>query len=109
LEGQPLILPFLEGGWSKKAAASRPNTAKNCHFFSTTPLCEEVPRLCDKNSPLLWIQTPRPLKEVGFGLTGMLKSDTRYHNIDFCSLDEVVVAFAVAVAFDWCALKLLKV
>jgi hypothetical protein len=22
-----------------------------------------------------------------FGLTGMFKSDTRYHNIDFCSLD----------------------
>ena len=44
--------------------------------------------MCDKERPPLWIQTPRPLKEVGFGLTRMLKSDTRYHNIDFCSLDE---------------------
>ena len=50
--------------------------------------CEEVPRLWDKESLPLWIQTPRPLKEVCFGFTGMLKSDTSYHNIGFCALDE---------------------
>ena len=50
--------------------------------------CEEVQRLCDKESPPLWIQTLRPLKEVSFGLVGMLEIDKRYPNIVFFSPDE---------------------
>ena len=49
---------------------------------------EEVLILCDKESPPLWIQTPRPLKKVDFGLVGMLESDTRHHTIAFCSQDK---------------------
>ena len=64
---------------------------KNTTFFTDEQgllAIVKVPRLCDEESSPLWIQTPRPLGDVCFGLTGILESDMRYHNIAFCSLDE---------------------